>query len=155
MTNIVLANQHKEKGLQKISRFFEFLGFYLEGELFGVPLREVVEISKLLPIVPVPFSPRLVLGVINVRGEIIPVIDLKTILRLNKGTEEERVVLVESNKGKVGVLVDKVVGVVRVEEERLEPNPMVGRYSEFIRNVAQLPEGLISILEFDRVVDSL
>lgn len=155
MTNIFLANQHKEKGLQKISRFFEFLGFYLEGELFGVPLREVVEISKLLPIVPVPFSPKFVLGVINVRGEIIPVIDLKTILKLNKGTEEERVVLVESNKGKVGILVDKVVGVVRVEEERLEPNPMVGRYSEFIRNVAQLPEGLICILEFDRVVDSL
>ncbi|MCS7308285.1 MAG: chemotaxis protein CheW [Aquificaceae bacterium] len=155
MADIVLLNKQKERGLQKISRFFEFLGFYLENELFGVPLKEVVEISKLLPTVPVPFSPHLILGVVNVRGEIIPVIDLKTILRLSKKTEEERVVLVESKKGKVGILVDKVVGVIRVEEEKLEPNPMVGRYSEFIRNVAQLQEGLISIIEFDRVVESI
>lgn len=153
MADIVKVS--KERGLQKISRYFEFLGFYLEKELFGVPLREVVEISKLLPIVPVPFSSPLILGVINVRGEILPVIDLKTILRLRKEKEEERVVLVESPKGKVGILVDEVVGVVRIEEEKLEPNPMVGRYSEFVRNVAQLPHGLISILEFDRIVESV
>ncbi len=153
MADIVKVS--KERGLQKISRYFEFLGFYLEKELFGVPLREVVEISKLLPIVPVPFSSPLILGVINVRGEILPVIDLKTILRLRKEKEEERVVLVESPKGKVGILVDEVVGVVRIEEEKLEPNPMVGRYSEFVRNVAQLPYGLISILEFDRIVESV
>ncbi|WPM31631.1 chemotaxis protein CheW [Hydrogenobacter sp. T-2] len=145
----------KEKGLQRVSKFFEFLGFYLERELFGVPLKEVVEISKLLPIVPVPFSSPLILGVINIRGEILPVIDLKTILRLRREREGDRVVLVESHKGKVGILVDEVVGVIRIEEEKLEPNPMSGRYSEYIRNVAQLPQGLISIIEFDRVVDSI
>ncbi len=155
MADIMLANQQKKEGLQKLSRFFEFLGFYLERELFGVPLKEVVEISRLLPIVPVPFSSSLILGVINVRGEIIPVVDLRKILRLGKSREEERVVLVESPKGKVGILVDEVVGVIRIEEERLEPNPMTGRYSGYIRNVAQLPQGLISILEFDRVIESI
>ncbi|ADC89147.1 CheW protein [Thermocrinis albus DSM 14484] len=151
--NIVL---HKDKNqLEKVTHMYELLAFYLEGELFGVPLRKVLEVSRMVPIVPVPFSPTYVKGVINVRGEILPVVDLKGPLRMKRTREENRIVLLETERGKVGVLVDEVVGVMRVEEQRFEPNPMVGRYSEFVEKVAYLKEGLLCLLEMDRIINSL
>lgn len=153
MADIVLTK--KVKGIERVKRYLEFLGFNLEGEFFGVPLKEVREISRLLDIVPVPFSSPNIRGVINVRGEIIPVLDLKRMLRLLEKTESQRIIIIDTKMGKVGMLVDSIVGVVRIEEEKLEPNPMVGKYSSFIRNVAQIDEKLISILDFDRILEKV
>ncbi len=151
MADLILTQ--KVKGIEKVKKYLEFLGFTLEDDLFGVPLKEVMEISKLLTIVPVPFSSPNIKGVINVRGEIIPVLDVKRMLRLQEKKESNRIIIMDTRMGKVGMLADIIKGVVRVEEEKLEPNPMVGKYSAFIRNVAQVEDGLISILDFDRILE--
>jgi purine-binding chemotaxis protein CheW len=151
-----LAIPKKDKDIQKTAtKIIELLGFYVEGELFGLSLKEVLEVLRVVEPVPVPFSSPLIKGIINVRGELIPVLDLKSILNLRPTKKEERIIILESPRGKAGVLVDEVHGVIRLNEESLEPNPMVGRYSKFVRNVAYIDGTLISILEFDRIAESV
>jgi len=70
-----------EKEIRKESQevtILEFLGITLEDELIGFPLTEVLSISKVTEIVPVPFSPPYIVGVINLRGDIIPILSLKS-----------------------------------------------------------------------------
>ncbi len=154
MTDLTIPK--KEKEIQKATgKIMELLAFYVEGELFGLPLREVLEVLRIVEPVPVPFSSSLIKGIINVRGELIPVLNLKSILNLRPVKKEERIIILESPRGKVGALVDEVHGVIRLNEEDLEPNPMVGMYSKFVRNVAYIDRTLISILEFDRIAESV
>lgn len=137
------------------SRVEEFLGISLEKELIGIPLKKILTISKVMEIVDVPYTPSYIVGVINLRGEIIPVLSLKQLLGLPEATEPSRIVVLDSQHGKAGSLVDSIVGVVRVPLERFEPNPMAGRYSEYVSHVAQTEFGLMEILDVDRIVDSI
>ena len=140
---------------EKLSEVEEFLGISLENELIGIPLKKILTISKILDIVKVPYTSSIIVGVMNLRGEIIPVLSLKQILGLSESNEPTRIGVLDSKHGKAGVLVDNIVGVVRVPSERLEPNPMVGRYSAYVSHVAQTEYGLMEILDVDRLVDSL
>ncbi len=133
----------------------EFLGISLEKELIGISLKKILTISKVVDIVDVPYTPPYIVGVINLRGEIIPVLSLKQILGLPETNEPTRIVVLDSQHGKAGALVDTIVGVVRVPIERFEPNPMVGRYSEYVSHVAQTEYGLMEILDVDRIVNSI
>lgn len=137
------------------TNFEEFLGISLERELIGIPLKKILTISKVLEIVKVPYTPSYLVGVINLRGEIIPVLSLKQLLGLSESREPTRIVVLDSPHGKAGVLVDSIVGVIRVPQERLEPNPMVGRYSTYISNVAQTEYGLMEILDIDKLINSI
>lgn len=140
---------------QKLSDTEEFLGISLEKELIGISLKKILTISKVLEIVKVPYTPPSIVGVINLRGEIIPVLSLKLILGLSETKEPTRIVVLDSNHGKAGILVDSIVGVIRVPTDRLEPNPMVGRYSAYVSNVAQTEYGLMEVLDTQRVINSL
>ncbi|RLJ71125.1 purine-binding chemotaxis protein CheW [Hydrogenivirga caldilitoris] len=133
----------------------EFLGISLERELIGIPLKKTLTISKVLDAVKVPYTPSYIVGVINLRGEIIPVLSLKQLLGLREERETTRIVVLDSVHGKAGVLVDRIIGVVRVPQEKLEPNPMAGRYSAFVSNVAQTEYGLMEILDVDRLINSI
>ncbi len=133
----------------------EFLGISIEDELIGLSLREILTISKVLNIVKVPYTKPYIVGVINLRGEILPVLSLKRILGLSESKEPTRIVVLDSRHGKAGVLVDNIVGVIRVPQERFEPNPMAGRYSMFVSHVAQTEFGLMEILDVTRIIDSI
>ncbi len=133
----------------------EFLGISLERELIGIPLKKILTISKILDIVKVPYTPDYIVGVINLRGEIIPVLSLKQILGLSETKDPTRIVVLDSSHGKAGVLVDNIVGVIRVPQERFEPNPMIGRYSAYVSHVAQTEYGLMEILDVERFIDSI
>ncbi len=153
MADIVPVGEEKPERVS--TRVEEFLGISLENELIGIPLKKILTISKVMDIVDVPYTPSYIVGVINLRGEIIPVLSLKQLLRLPETKEPTRIVVLDSKHGKAGSLVDSIVGVVRVPLERFEPNPMVGRYSEFVSHVAQTEYGLMEILDVDRVIDSV
>ena len=133
----------------------EFLGISIEKELIGIPLKKILTISKILDVVKVPYTPAFIVGVINLRGEIIPVLSLKQILELSETREPTRIVVLDSTHGKAGVLVDSIVGVIRVPQDRFEPNPMVGRYSAYVSHVTQTEYGLMEILDVDRLIDSI
>lgn len=133
----------------------EFLGISLEKELIGIPLKKILTISKILDTVKVPYTPSYIVGVINLRGEIIPVLSLKQILELTEENEPTRIVVLDSSHGKAGVLVDTIVGVVRIPQDRFEPNPMIGRYSAYVSHVAQTEHGLMEILDVEKLIDSV
>ncbi len=153
MSEIVPVGETKpEKALTEVE---EFLGISIEKELIGISLRKILTISKVLDIVKVPYTPSFIVGVINLRGEIIPILSLKQILGLPETQEPTRIVVLDSDHGKAGVLVDSIVGVIRIPQEKFEPNPLIGRYSVYVSHVAQTEYGLIEILDVDRIMDSV
>ncbi len=140
-------------GQQEI-KVLEFLGVKIEDEFIGISLKNVLEISKILEIFPVPLSPSYIKGVINLRGEILPVISIKEMININESKQSTRLIIIETNLGKLAIMVDEVYGVIRISEDQLEPNPMTSIYSDYISNVAQIKHGFISIIDLDKLFPS-
>lgn len=136
---------------QETVKVYEFLGVKLEGEFIGISLKHVLEISKNLEIFPVPLTPSYIRGVVNLRGEILPVVSIKEMIGIPQTVETTRLIILETNLGKLAVEVDSVYGVIRIREDQLEPNPMTSIYSEYLSNVAQTKEGFISIIDLEKL----
>lgn len=136
---------------QDTVKILEFLGVYLEDEFIGISLKNVLEISKILEIFPVPLTPHYIKGVINLRGEILPVVSIKEMVGVKETKEPARLIVIETNLGKLSILVDSVYGVVKIPEDRLEPNPMTSIYSDYLSNVALTNQGFISIIDLDKL----
>ncbi len=130
----------------------QYLRVLLGGETFGLHIMEVQEILEPLGITHVPRMPESLLGVCNVRGEIIAVVDLKKLLGLNKSrkTLSNRVVVIETGRFVVAVLVDSVQDFISIPESQIEPagdeNYVVGVY----RNAN---EDRISLLNLEKLLD--
>jgi purine-binding chemotaxis protein CheW len=101
------------------------LTFVVGGETYGVPIAAVREIIKMREITEVPRMPPFVLGVISVRGVVIPVLDLRKRMRLDDTplTRAARILVVDRDGATYGLLVDAVSGVVRFAENEIEPPP--------------------------------
>ena len=119
----------------------EFLAFYLEHECYAIPIHQVREIVRVPPLTEIPRSAKNLLGVIKIRGEILPVYDVKARLRLCEqppkiaGPEGEasslpsssRILIVREPEGDVGILVDRIRDVVRLKRSDIEaPEPGIG-----------------------------
>jgi purine-binding chemotaxis protein CheW len=134
----------------------QFVVFRLGVELYGVEISRVHEIVRMQTITRVPGSPAFVEGVINLRGSVIPVIDLR--LRLNlpaaAHTRASRITVVEIGNLVVGLVVDEVSEVLRINPALVEPpGPVVaGIESEYLQGIARLPERLVVLLDLDHVL---
>jgi purine-binding chemotaxis protein CheW len=130
--------------------------FQLGAELYGVDIARVHEIIRLQTITRVPRAPSFVEGVINLRGKVIPVVDLRRRfgLPLADHTRATRTVVVEIGDQVVGIIVDSVSEVLRVSTATIEPpSPVVaGIDSEYLQGIAKLPERLVILLDLDRVL---
>lgn len=130
--------------------------FQLGAELYGVDIARVHEIIRLQTITRVPRAPSFVEGVINLRGKVIPVVDLRRRFGLPIGehTRATRTVVVEIGDQVVGIIVDSVSEVLRVNTSTIEPpSPVVaGIDSEYLHGIAKLPERLVILLDLDRVL---
>jgi purine-binding chemotaxis protein CheW len=132
----------------------QLVGFRIENELFGVEILKVKEIDRLMEITKVPNSPDFVEGVINLRGIIIPVVDLRKRFKLHdKGHDEKtRIVVIEVDHQTVGIIVDEVSHVIRIPRNIIEPPPpmVAGIGSEYIQGVGKLEKELLILLDMDR-----
>jgi purine-binding chemotaxis protein CheW len=132
--------------------------FQLGAELYGVEISRVHEIIRLQAVTRVPRAPAFVEGVINLRGKVIPVIDLRRRFGLDAAehTRASRIVVVEIGEQVVGIIVDGVSEVLRVNDSMVEPpSPVVaGIEAEYIEGIAKLPERLVILLDLDRVLAS-
>jgi purine-binding chemotaxis protein CheW len=130
--------------------------FQLGVELYGVEIACVHEIVRMQSITRVPRAPAFVEGVINLRGKVIPVIDLRHRFHLPAAahTRASRIVVVEIGDQVVGLVVDGVSEVLRVNTTLIEPpSPVVaGIDSEYLQGIARLPERLVVLLDLDRVL---
>ncbi len=130
--------------------------FQLAAELYGVDIARVHEIIRLPAVTRVPRAPAFVEGVINLRGKVIPVVDLRRRfnLPLAEHSRASRIVVVEIGDQVVGIIVDAVSEVLRVNPSIIElPSPVVaGIDSEYLEGIAKLPDRLVILLDLDRVL---
>ncbi|HJX68320.1 MAG TPA: chemotaxis protein CheW [Candidatus Limnocylindrales bacterium] len=125
----------------------------LADEHYGLDIARVFEIIRHQPITPVPRAPSFVKGVINLRGRIIPVVDLRARFGMPEvePTKETRIVVAESPSTRVGLIVDGVSEVLLVPADAIEQTPAVasGADGEYLRGIAKLGGRLVLLLELD------
>lgn len=130
--------------------------FEVGDEVYGVDISRVQEIIRMQAITQVPGAPPFVEGVINLRGKIIPVIDLHSRFGLPpvQTSKSSRIVVVDDDGRVLGMVVDGVSEVLRITVDCVEPpSPIVmGVDSDFIRGIAKLEGRLIILLQLDRVL---
>ncbi|MGB9682136.1 MAG: chemotaxis protein CheW [bacterium] len=129
--------------------------FSLLEENYGIDIYKVQEIIQYREITYVPKAPPFVKGVINLRGKIIPVIDLKERFGLAEKeiNTDTRIIVVEIASQTVGLIVDSVTEVLRISTSNIEPPPPVTTIeADFIEGVGKLDERLIIILDIDRIL---
>ncbi len=143
---------------QSNETIYQLVSFVVENEEFGVDILKVQEIIRTVEITRVPKSPEFVEGVINLRGRIVPVIDLRKRFGISKKERdnETRIIVVELTDKVVGFLVDKVKEVIRVEKSIIEPPPdlTTSVNANYITGVAKLQDRLLILLDLDKVLSS-
>src|SRR5690606_28432157 len=117
----------------------QWVTFHLAGETYGVNVMQVQEVLRHTEIAPVPGAPSYVLGIINLRGNVVTVIDTRHRFGLDPGdiTDNTRIVIIEVEKHVVGILVDSVAEVVYLRQSEIETAPNVGNddSAKFIQGV--------------------
>jgi purine-binding chemotaxis protein CheW len=140
----------------------KYLTFSLAGEEYGIGILKIKEIIGMMPITTVPQTPGFVKGVVNLRGKVIPVIDLR--LRFGMGgieyTERTCIIVVEidgqSGTVQIGIVVDSVSEVLNVRAEDIEDTPAFGTKlnTEYILGMAKMEGGVKILLDIDRVLST-
>jgi len=130
--------------------------FYLDREEYGIDVRQVQEIRRLTEITTVPRAPEFIRGVINLRGRILPVLDLKLKLGLGEvaSSRTARIVVVRVRERIIGLLVDGASQVPKIPVSRIEapPEEVVERGGDYIRGVAKLDDRLIILVDLERLL---
>jgi purine-binding chemotaxis protein CheW len=137
-----------------------YLTFNLGDEMYGIDTRRVSEITGVVDTTRVPSTPSFVLGVVNLRGKVVPVVDLRVRLGLEARARDERTSIIvmklenEDSEISIGVEVDAVSEVLRIPDENIDPPPQLEIDStlDFIQNVAKVEENVILILDTDAVL---
>jgi purine-binding chemotaxis protein CheW len=132
--------------------------FKLENEEFACNINDVREVLKMVRVTPLPRSLDFVEGVINLRGEVIPVIDLRKRFGLQEIeiTDESRIIIVEVEERMVGLIVDSVSEVNRLANKQIQdaPDQVAGQQTKLILGVGKIEERLLIILNLDRILSS-
>ena len=141
---------------QQKSNITQFTSFRLTDELFGVDALQVQEILPYQEITAVPLAPEYIKGLINLRGQIVTVLDLRSRLgfeRLEDETTGTNLIVI-SHEGPISVFVDQIGNVLDIQTERLKPPPgtVRGVAVQYIQAVCQLEEELLILLDTDSVL---
>jgi purine-binding chemotaxis protein CheW len=146
----------KERKITTDKEIIELATFYVGNGLCGMNILKVQEINKLMQMTKVPQAPDYVLGILNLRGQIVTIIDLGKKLGLGETdtTKDPRNIIVNSAGGHVGLLVSKISNVVSADMSKLEQAPanMSGIQGEYFTGVYKTKQNLIGILDIDRVL---
>jgi purine-binding chemotaxis protein CheW len=148
-----------EKNNNANSDELQLVSFNIGTEEFGVEILKVQEINRMVEITKVPQAPHYVEGVINLRGKVIPIIDLRK--RFNLDVKEydknTRIVVVDISGSIMGMIVDAVSEVLRLPSSTIEPPPEIvtGLNAEYIKGVAKLEDRLLIFLDLSRVIDAV
>ena len=139
------------------SESIQVVVFQMGKELFAVSISEVWEIVLMHPITPVPGSPDFVEGVVNLRGQIIPIINLSKRLGIEAKeiTSDTRIVVAQVGENTVGMIVDAVEKVTHIPTEDIEvPNGIAleGEVLNYVQGIAKVEEGLITLVDLEEAI---
>jgi purine-binding chemotaxis protein CheW len=131
--------------------------FELSGEVYALDILHVNEIIRIQPVTPVPGAPEYIEGLINLRGRVVPVVDLRKRfgLRTRDIGDRSRIIVVQVSDDIVGAVVDAVSEVITVSPEVVEPAARVvtGLDAEYIRTIAKVEGQLVAVLNPDKILE--
>ena len=129
--------------------------FYMGSFLLGISAEKVMEINKEIDITPVPLSDKHILGIMNLRGQIIPVIDLAKKLSIDlKITPKLNLIIKDEEEALVSFVIEEIGEILEIFPAKLEktPDKLEGIAKEYIKNVYQLPDKLLLILDIEKII---
>lgn len=136
----------------------KFLTFVLGKEEYGIEITRVREIIGIVEITPVPKAPSFIKGVINLRGKVIPIVDMRTKFSMEQVefTSETCIIVVEVNERLMGILVDTVSEVLDIQANDIEPPPSFGSglSTMFILGMAKIKGDVKILLNIDEVLNA-
>ncbi len=149
MTETINSVKDKNNQIQVVS-------FLLDEEEFGIDIMKVREINKLSKVTQIPKAPGFVEGIVNLRGVIVPLIQLRSRLGLLKKEYDKntRIVIVENEGRSIGFIVDSVSKVLRIDQNKSEAPPKIaaGINSDYIKSIVKLEDRLLILLELNNIL---
>jgi len=138
------------------SKEIQLVVFKIGKEEFGVPIGEVKEIVRLIPVTPVPRAPDFVEGVVNLRGQILAIIDLAKKLKLTPSprSDKNRIVVIEFEDNIIGMIVDEVLEVLRLASDNIDNTPELISteiHEEYLKGIGKLGDRLLILIDLARV----
>ena len=152
--NRSLMNQAVQDGDDQV---LQWVTFQLEEETYGINVMQVQEVLRYTEIAPVPGAPDYVLGIINLRGNVVTVIDTRTRfgLPVRDVTEQTRIVIIEAEQQVIGILVDSVAEVVYLRTSQIDSAPNVGteESAKFIQGVSNRDGELLILVDLNKLLN--
>ncbi|AEX22770.1 MULTISPECIES: chemotaxis protein CheW [Vibrio] len=134
----------------------QWVTFQLEEETYGINVMQVREVLRYTEIAPVPGAPDYVLGIINLRGNVVTVIDTRSRFGLIEGevTDNTRIIVIESERQVIGILVDSVAEVVYLRSSEIDTTPSVGtdESAKFIQGVSNRDGKLLILVDLNKLL---
>ncbi|MDV2856468.1 MULTISPECIES: chemotaxis protein CheW [Oceanimonas] len=134
----------------------QWVTFRLDNETYGINVMQVQEVLRYSDIAPVPGAPDYVLGIINLRGNVVTVLDTRLRFGLPSAevTDNTRIVIIEAEKQVIGILVDSVAEVVYLKSSEIETAPNVGtsESARFIQGVCNRESELLILVDLDKLL---
>ena len=153
-----MSTMDRKEQTQYSGEKLQVVSFHLGSEEYGVDISQVQEIIRMVDITHVPRAPHFMEGVINLRGQLIPIIDLRTRFGMTRAghTKNTRIVVTEIAGKRVGIIVDSVSEVLNLPIENVEeaPEMIAGVGTEYISGVGKVNDRLIILLELQKVIST-
>ncbi|GAL11621.1 positive regulator of CheA protein activity [Vibrio astriarenae] len=150
------ANEIEVRKDQANDEVLQWVTFQLEEETYGINVMQVREVLRYTEIAPVPGAPSYVLGIINLRGNVVTVIDTRSRFGLMEGevTDNTRIIVIESERQVIGILVDSVAEVVYLRSSEIDTTPSVGtdESSKFIQGVSNREGNLLILVDLNKLL---
>lgn len=151
-----MSDERRNNKTDANDEVLQWVTFKLEKETYGINVMQVQEVLRYSEIAPVPGAPLYVLGIINLRGNVVTVIDTRSRFGLESCdiTDNTRVVVIESEKQVIGILVDSVAEVVYLKASEIDDAPNVGNEesAQFIQGVSNRDGELLILVDLDKLL---
>lgn len=148
------SNELEVRKDQLNDEVLQWVTFQLEEETYGINVMQVREVLRYTEIAPVPGAPNYVLGIINLRGNVVTVIDTRSRFGLMEGeiTDNTRIIVIESERQVIGILVDSVAEVVYLKSSEIDTTPSVGtdESAKFIQGVSNRNGQLLILVDLNK-----
>jgi len=143
-----------QNDIEENDPILQWVTYQLEEETYGINVMQVQEVLRITEIAPVPGAPNYVIGIINLRGNVVTVIDTRSRFGLmsKESDDQTRIIIVEVNSNVIGMLVDSVAEVVYLHQSEIDTAPTVSNddSSRFIQGVCSRDENLLILVDVDK-----
>lgn len=134
----------------------EVMGFKLGEEEYAIDIMRIKEITPLLDLTPIPRAPSYILGILSLRGNILPIFDAKKKMGLPDTvlTEKARIIVLKNEDEQVGLLVDSITSAAQIPEKSIEPPPSIirGVEAEYVKGIGRYKGRMMIIMNIDEII---